>query len=328
MIFGARWARAAMLVCAAACMSQLVTLQSAHAIYPERPVKVVIPYAAGGVNDVVARLLSVPLGEALGQPIVIENRTGAGSNVGTGSVARAEPDGYTLLMSAGAFTINPSLYRRIPYDPIKDFESVAEIAYFPILIAAQPNIGISKLGDLIAKAKAAPGSLNYSSPGAGTVSQLMVEALKLHSHLDIVHVPYAGAGPGLQAILTGTVELGAVSVSAAVPMIRAGKLVGLVVLGEERWPDLPEVPTMAEAGLPNFDSWQGLFAPAGTPREIVDRLAEATRAVLRQPDIRQKLLAIGVAAADKGPQQLRARVLREVPMWRDFLEKTGIKLEQ
>jgi tripartite-type tricarboxylate transporter receptor subunit TctC len=312
----------------AACLA-LQPVNAMAAGFPERPVTIVVPFAPGGANDVVVRAIQQPLAEALGQPIVVENRGGAGGSVGTGFAARARPDGYTLLMAATGYVVNPSLYDKVPYDPLKDFDQVAEIATFPVIYAVRPDMGVATLQELIAYAKARPGALNYSTPGAGTLPHLAAELLKLHTGIQMVHIPYAGAAPAAQALLGKTVDVAAVSISVAKPQIDAGAFRGLAVSGSERWPELPDVPTVGEAGVPAAlaDTWQGIMVPAGTPKEVIDHLAKALIEVMRRPDVRERLLRAGFYATGKGPDEFRKRVTAEVPKWKDVIEKARITVQ-
>ena len=238
------------------------------AAFPERPVTIVVPFAPGGANDVVVRAIQQPLAEALGQPIVVENRGGAGGSLGTGYAARQKPDGYTVLMAATGYAVNPSLYDKVHYDPIKDFDPVAEITTFPVIYAVRPDIGVKSIQELIAYAKTRAGGLNYSTPGAGTLPHLAAELLKLNTGIEMVHIPYAGAAPAAQALLSKTVDVASISISVAKPQIDAGSFIGLAVSGGERWPELPNVPTIVEAGVPAAlaDTWQGFMVPPARRR--------------------------------------------------------------
>jgi tripartite-type tricarboxylate transporter receptor subunit TctC len=297
--------------------------------FPNRPTTVIVPFVAGGANDIVVRILSEPLAKALGQPIVVENRGGAGGNIGIAAAARAPPDGYTILMASGSFAVNPSLYRHVPYDPVKDFVPIADLVFFPVVVAVRPDLGVKTLSDLVALAKAKPGTMNYSTPGVGTLPHLAAELLKLRAHVDIVHIPYAGANPAAQALLAGTVDIGFMSMSVALPQVRAGTALALAVTGKARWPDLPDVPTVAELGLPEAvaETWQGFVAPAGTPGEAVDRIARDVTAILQQADIREKFRQVGFGVVGRGPDGLRARIAEEMPKWKDVIERAGIKAE-
>src|SRR5262249_57852029 len=207
----------------------------------------------------------------------------AGGGVGYAYVARARPDGYTLLMAATGFVVNPSLYDKVQYDPLADFEPVAEIATFPVIYTVRPDMGVNTLQEFVAYAKARPGMLNYSTPGAGTLPHLATELLKLNTGIEMVHIPYAGAAPAAQALLSKTVEMASTSITVAKPQIGVGAMVGLAVSGSERWPELSDVPTVADAGVPAAlaDTWQGIMVPAGTPNDIVDRLAPPLTSVIR-----------------------------------------------
>ncbi len=289
----------------------------------------VVPFAPGGANDIVARIIQQPLGDALGQPIVIENRGGAGGNIAFAWVARARPDGYTLLLAPNSFAVNPSLYDKVSYDPFKDFEPVAEISYFPVMLAARPDLGVNTLQELIARAKEKPGSLNYSTPGSGTLPHLATELLKQRAGIDMVHIPYAGAAPAAQALLSKTVDVGTMSISVAMPQIQAGLLKGLAVTGAERWPDLPDVPTVAEAGVPESvsETWQGILVPAGTPKDVIGRLAKALVEIAQRPDVREKLRHAGFAATGRGPEAFARRIAEDVPKWKDVIEKARISVK-
>jgi tripartite-type tricarboxylate transporter receptor subunit TctC len=294
--------------------------------YPDRPVTIVVPFAPGGANDVVVRAIQQPLAEELGQTIVVENRGGAGGSVGAGYVARAQADGYTLLMAATGFVVNPSLYSKVQYDPLKDFDQVAEVSTFPVIYTVRPDMGVNTLQEFIAYAKARPGKLNYSTPGAGTLPHLATELLKLHTGISMVHIPYAGAAPAAQALLSKTVDMASTSITVAKPQINAGAMKGLAVSGSERWPELPDVPTVAEAGVPAAlaDTWQGIMVPAGTPKDVVNRLAAAFTKVMRRPDVRERLLHIGFHATGRGPDDFRRRIVEELPKWKAVIQKAHI----
>jgi len=306
----------------ALCCFGVLSVGTAAAVYPERPVSIVVPFAPGGANDVVIRAIQQPLAEALGQTIVVENRGGAGGSVGAAYAARAKPDGYTLLMAATGFVVNPSLYDKVQYDPLKDFEAVTELTTFPVIYTVLPDMGVNTLQELIAYAKERPGKLNYSTPGAGTLPHLAAELLKLNTGINMVHIPYAGAAPAAQALLSKTVEVASTSITVAKPQIQAGTMVGLAVTGTERWPELPDVPTVGEAGVPAAlaDTWQGIVVPAGTPKEIVDRLAKALIEVMRRLDVRDRLLNAGFYSTGRGPDEFHKRIVEELPKWKQVIE--------
>jgi tripartite-type tricarboxylate transporter receptor subunit TctC len=261
--------------------------------------------------------------------VVVENRAGAAGNIGMTLAARAAPDGYTLLLASTAIAVNPALFNNLGYDPFKDFTPICELVNAPNVLVVKPGTGIDTVADLVAKAKAAAGAFNYSSPGAGTKSHLTAEQLKLRTGIDIVHVPYPGAGPAVQAVLGGTTQVASVALAPAEPHIKSGRLTALAVTGRERWFSLPEVPTMIESGLPNFvsDTFQALFAPAGTSPEIVARLAKESLDALKQPKVRELMQKAGFEIIAGGPEQLAARVAEEVPSTKDLVAKIGIKPE-
>jgi tripartite-type tricarboxylate transporter receptor subunit TctC len=303
-----------------------LTPATARAGYPERPVTIIVPFAAGGANDLVVRVIQQPLAEALGQPIIVEHRGGAGGNIGFGFVARARPDGYTLLLAPNSFSVNPSLYDKVPYDPFKDFEPVAEISVFPITFAVRPDLQVNTLKELVAYVRARPGLLNYSTPGPGTLPHLATELLKLRTGIDMVHIPYPGAALAAQALIARTVDVAATSISVAMPLVQAGQLKALAVTGAERWPDLPDVPAVAETGVSASiaESWQGVLVPAGTPADIVERLAAALIQVAQRPDVREKLRAAGFAATGRGPHDFARLLADDVPKWKHVIETTRI----
>jgi len=294
--------------------------------YPSRPIRVIVPFAAGGPSDIIARILAEALYEPLGQSIVIENRAGGGANIGIGLVARAEPDGYTLLATTSAIVINPSLYKSIPFDPIKSFAPICDLAVSSQMLSVMPGFADS-LADFVAKAKAQPGKLNYSSPGVGTQAQLTVELLKIRAGIDITHVPFSGGPPAVQALLSGTVQLVTNAVPTSEPLVRQGTIKAIAVSGEKRWPSLPDVPTLVESGYPGFvtDTFAGLFAPAGTPPDIIDKLAKAAQQAMTKPTVIEKANRAGFQVVGGGPDALRARVVREVAFNHDIVTRAGIE---
>jgi tripartite-type tricarboxylate transporter receptor subunit TctC len=295
--------------------------------YPDRPVRIIAPFAAGGPSDLLARLLSVKLGEALGGTFYVENRAGAGSNIGTAAVARAAPDGYTVLLTSSAFVLNPGLYKQVPYDPVKDFAPVAELVTSPNVFIATPASGINSMAELIARAKEKPETLNYASAGIGTTPHLAGEWLKSITGISITHVPFAGAGPALQAILSGTVPVMCASLPGAHPLILNRDVRALAVTGSERWYDMPDVPTMIDLGYKDFlsDTFHAMLAPTATPSEIVERLAAVLLEALRAPAFREQLRSLGFEVIGNGPDGLRRRIEVELPNYRDLIVKAGIE---
>jgi tripartite-type tricarboxylate transporter receptor subunit TctC len=318
-----RWVLSAVLA-ATAC----VTAPQVRA-YPERPITLIVPFAPGGPTDIIARILANSLSQSLGQQVVVDNRPGAAGNIGMGIAARARPDGHTLLLTSTAIAVNPALYRSLPYDPFKDFVPVSELVNAPNVLIVRSDAGIATLADLIAQAKAEPAKFNYASPGAGTKSHLTGELLKLRAGIEMVHVPFRGAGPATQAVLARTTQVGSVALPPAEPLIKSGELRALAVTGAERWFSLPEVPTMIESGFPNFisDTFNALFAPAGTPPEIVALLNRESQAAFRRPEVREAARKAGFEIVASAPEQLAARLAAEVPSVRELVARAGIKTE-
>ncbi len=304
--------------------------QVAMAQYPERPIRVIIPFGPGGGADTTARIIQGPLQQALGQPIVIENRPGAAGNVGIGAAAKAAPDGYTLLLTSSVFTSNPATAKQQLYDPIKDFEPLVSFGGSPNVIAANPKLDIKTLPALIAYGKANPGKLNYSTPGVGTPSQLGIELLGLQTGAKFQHVPFGGGAPAVQAAVAGHVELTVVNIASVISLIRAGQLVAVTQTGPVRWHELPDVATQQEGGVKgaDYDVYYSLMAPAAVPKPIIDRLRKQLDAIVARQDIRDLLLKAGVDARTGGDAEaLRARIAREVAMWKDVVQKAGIKVD-
>ena len=295
----------------------LLIAARAHAEWPnDRTITIVAHFPPGGSNDLLARLIASELGPALKQNVIVENRPGANGNVGLIYAAHATPDGYTLVVASGVVEINPSI-RKSGYE-MRDFAPVAYLGASPNVILTRPESGIASVQDLVAKAKTEPGKLTYSSPGVGSVSQLAVELLELRTSTKLVHVPYQGA-----------TDLGSINIAGLIGFIQSGKLKALVQTGQDRWPDLPEVPTMHEAGIPNavVETTQMLLAPAGTPKPIIERLAKEVRVILNKPDVRERMLKASFAVKFEDPDELAARIAREVPMWKELVDRAGIKIE-
>jgi tripartite-type tricarboxylate transporter receptor subunit TctC len=314
---------------ALAALLAVAAVAPADAAYPERPITLIVPFAPGGPTDIIARILATALHGSLGQPVIIDNRAGAAGNTGMGVAARATPDGYTLLLTSTSIAVNPALFKNLPYDPFKDFIPISELVNAPNVLVVRPDSGIKSLADLVAQAKAAPTKFNYSSPGAGTKSHLTGELLKLRAGIQMVHVPYRGAGPATLGVLEGTVQLGSVALPPAEPLIKDGQLRALAVTGAQRWFSLPDVPTMIELGYANFvsDTFNALFAPAGTSPDIVALLAKESRAAFEKPEAREQARRAGFEIVAGTPEQLAARVAAEVPAVRDLVTKAGIKTE-
>jgi tripartite-type tricarboxylate transporter receptor subunit TctC len=300
---------------------------SAYAAWPDRPIKLIVPFGPGGPVDVIARLMLPGLTEALGTSVFVENRPGAGGNIGNALVARADPDGYTVLCTSSTFVINPMLYASVPYDPIKDFLPLADLAGSPTAFAVQPSLGVTTLAEFVAFAKKRSGKLSYSHSGFATPAHLAGEFFKIRAGIDMTAVPFGGGGPAVQSLMTGAVEMVSAALPAAHPHIRSGKLTGIGMTGEKRWFDLPEVPTIVENGYPGFvvDTFTAMLVPAKTPQEIINRLTKETVAILKRPDMQARLRTVGFEASAGGPDALRARIARELPMWKEIIQQAGIK---
>ena len=296
------------------------------AAYPERPVKVVVPFTPAGPTDIMARTVAAHLGQRLGGSFFVENRPGAGGNIGAGAVAHGDADGYTLLVTSSALVVNPGLYKRVPYDPHKDFVPISVLGTSPNVFLADPKSGIATLAQLVAKAKANPTALSYSSAGIGTTPHLSGELLKVQAGIQMTHVPFGGAGPAIAAVLGSTTPIACVSLPGARPMIASGALIALAVTGASRWFDLPDVPTMVELGYKDFitDTFQGLLAPLRTPPEIVSILSRTALDILRTKAVSDQLQANGFEVLTEGSEGLRRRIEVEVPKWRDLVAKAGI----
>jgi tripartite-type tricarboxylate transporter receptor subunit TctC len=295
--------------------------------YPDRTIKIIVPFAPAGPTDIMARILGQNLAAALPGHVIVENRAGAGGNLGIGYTAHAEADGYTLLVTSSAYVVNPSLYANIPYNPFKDFAPIAELGTSPNAILIDPKLGINSIAELFARAKSKPDEFNYASPGAGTTPHLSGELLKIVGGVEITHVPFSGAGPAIQAILGGVTQLAVTALPPAIPYIESGAIKALAVTGSGRWIDLPNVPTMIELGYNDFiaDTFQAFLAPAKTPPEIVARLSATSVEVLKKPDIVEQLRVNGFEVIANGADGLRQRIATEVPKWHDVIAKAGIK---
>jgi tripartite-type tricarboxylate transporter receptor subunit TctC len=300
---------------------------TARADYPDRPITAIVPFAPGGPADIIGRILSTFMPQTLGQSVVIENRGGAAGNIGMGQAARAKPDGYTLLMTSTAISVNTALFNNLPYDPIKDFAPISELVNAPNVIVVRPDSGIATIADLVARVKANPNTFSYGSPGAGTKSHLTGEQLKLRAGIDMVHVPFRGAGPAAQAVLARQIQVASVALAAAEALVKSGDLRALAVTGEQRWFSLPDVPTMIESGYPGFisDTFNALFAPAGTPPEIVALLSKVSRAALATPEAREQAHRAGYQIVGGTPDELAARLASEIPAVKELVTRLGIK---
>lgn len=315
---------AAALACGAA-----LPLHAQTAAWPNKPIKLVVGYAAGGATDVIARIVGVKLGEQLGQSIVIDNRAGANSNIAAESVARAPADGYTLFVFTIANTINASLYDKLSYDPLKDFEPIGLIAKVPNILVVNEKLPIKSLAEYVQFAKAAPNGITFASSGSGSSIHLSGEMFKMIANLNMLHVPYRGSAPAVNDLLGGQVQSMFDNMPSALPHVRAGKLRAIAITSAQRSALLPDVPSMAESGFPGFDvqSWFGLSAPAGTPRAVVDRVNAELGKVLASPDVRERLVNLAATPSHGTPEQFRNFAASEVKRWQDVVKQSGAKAE-
>jgi tripartite-type tricarboxylate transporter receptor subunit TctC len=304
--------------------------QGSAADYPTHPITLIVPYAPGGGNDVLARGVAEPMSKALGQPIVIENRGGAGGSIGTRQVAKSAPDGYTLgLGGTGTLAIDPTLYPNAGYDPRKDFAPVGLIATSPLIVLVNPSVPAHNVQELIALAKAQPGKLNYASAGKGSGIHLGTVLFAITAGIELTHVPYRGTGPALTDLLGGHVAMFFSSLPSAVGLVKDGKLRALGVTGLKRSAIFPDVPTVAEQGLPGFEAvlHYGIVAPAGTPRPIVDKLNAALRAALNSDDVHRRIATEGAEPLPTTPDEYAADIDREETKWSALVKKSGAKAE-
>ncbi len=324
----ARLARLTQLGLAALLPAALVASPAAaQAPWPSRQVTMIVPFAPGGSTDVVARLLAQKFGELWGQTVVVENRAGAGGNIGTAAAAKAG-DGHTLLMASGSiFTVNPHLFASLPFDPRKDFVPITNVATGPMVVSVPPSSDVKDLKGLIAKAKASPGKVNFGSAGPGSQVHMAAERLAFVTGIDITHIPYKGESAALTDVMAGQVDMVVANIGAASPLATGGKLRALAVTSAERSKMLPDVPTVAESGFPGFENtgWFGLLAPAGTTQAAIDRVHRDTVAVLAQPDVVARLQGVGMAPVGNTPAALGKAIEAESKVWAEVVKSRNIK---
>ncbi|MDR3378859.1 Bug family tripartite tricarboxylate transporter substrate binding protein [Cupriavidus basilensis] len=302
----------------------------AEASYPAKVIRLVVPFPPGGSTDTLARLLAEQLKEELGQTVVVENRAGAGGNIGGDAVAKAAPDGYTLLLAAaGPTVINPSLYARMSYDPLRDLAPVTLLAREHNLMAVNPSVPAHNLKEFIAYAKSKPGQLSFGSPGNGTTAQLAGELLNQSAGIKLQHVPYKGSGPAVADLIAGHITLMIDNMPALLPFVQSGRLRALAVASDKRASALPDVPTVEEAGLRGYvvTAWKGLMAPAGTPRPIIAKLHDATVKILAKPQIRKRLVDLGAEPVGNTPEQFAALIRSDTAWWAALVKSTGTTLD-
>ena len=298
-------------------------------VYPSKTIRLVVPFAPGGGSDIVARLLSPKMTEALGQTVVVDNRAGASANLGAAVVAKAAPDGYTLLLANANYTINPSLFKTLPFDPVREFAPVALLANVTNVLAIHPSIPAKSVKELISFAKAHPGQLNFASPGNGTSSHLAGELFRQVAKIEVVHIPYKGATPAITDLIAGQVSFTMASVLSVLPYAKQGRLRMLAVTTAKRSGALPDIPTISEAGLPGFEvsNWYGILATGGTPRPAVDRLNSELARIARVPDLAEKLAAQGADPATGTPEEFERFIQAELKKWSAVVRSAGINPE-
>lgn len=320
-------------LCAVAALGALALPQAATAqggsAYPEKPVKFVVPYPPGGGTDVIARIVQGRFGQLLGQPIVIDNRGGAAGSLGTDIVAKSPADGYTVLFTLSSHTINPAIYNKLAFDTARDFEPIGKVASLPQILVANPSFPANTVAELTALAKAKPGMLQFGSVGNGSPGHLAGELYKLRAGVNLIHVPYRGGGPAVTDVLGGQIPLLWVSIPAAAQFVKAGKLKALAVSTTKRSAAFPDVPTMQEAGVADFevDSWYAMFVPAKTPKPVIEKLNKALNTIVQEPDIKEKLLAQGSEGAGGPPEALGKIVSTELVKWAKVVKEAQVHVD-
>ena len=313
---------------ATAAVALLAVSQSAAQTYPNRPVTLIVPYAAGGSSDVLARLIGERLSQLLGQQFVVENKAGAGSRIGTELAARAEPDGYTLILSDMPHTIVPALQANVGYHPVRDFAPIALIGTAPMFLFVHPTSPAQSAADFIARAKAEPGKITIASGGNGSTTHLMAELLQVRAGIKLAHIPYRGAGPAINDLVAGQVQSGFTTLATAGSLLEGGKIRALGVTAERRLPSHPAVPTFAESGLDLVvEHWWGILAPAKVPEPALQRLRQTVTTVLEAPDIRARFEQLGVVPASATPERFRALLESETTRWAEVVRTAGVKVE-
>ena len=318
-------------VAVGACAMLVISLPlvSAAQSYPHKPVRFIVPFGPGGPGDAIGRMLSRKLTESLGQSVVVDNRSGATTIVGTQIAAESPPDGYTLLLISTTHAVNPSLFKKLPYDPIKDFAPVTLITSTPFMLVVHPSVAAHSVTELVALARSKPGQLNYGSSGNGSSIHLTTELLKTAAKIDMTHVPYKGSGPAFIDLIGGQVQLLFSSTVSSLPHVKSGKVRGLAITSLKRAPSLPAMPTVAES-YPGFESssWFGMLVPAKTPKPILDRLLADTRAALKSPEVNQALVSQGAEPVGNSPAEFAAYFQSEIKKWGRVIESAAIKLDQ
>jgi tripartite-type tricarboxylate transporter receptor subunit TctC len=319
--------RLAALALAALCAIAAPLVQAQK--FPEKPIRFIVPFPPGGGNDILARVIAPKMAEFLGQPVIVDNRAGAGGNIGADIAAKSAPDGYTIVIASNQVTMNPALYAKLPFDIEKDFEPIALAGSVPMVLVVHPSVAARSVSELIALAKANPGKLNYSTPGTGTPQHIAFEVFNHAAGINITHVPYKGTGPAIADLIGGQVQAAFGTMASIEQQVKAGKLRALAVATPKRSQAMRDVPTVAESGLPGYDVslWYSILAPAGTPKEIVARISADIAKALALPEVRDKLVAQGFDVSYLNPEQMSELMRRDTARWGKSLREIGLKLD-
>ena len=306
------------------------TTAFAQAAYPSKPVRIIVPYPAGGTTDIIARIAANQLTERLKQSFIVENKAGASGAIGSQAVAQAAPDGYTLVMAtASSHGINSALQKSLPYDAVKDFAPITVVANTPNIIVANPSVPVKTLGELVALAKSQPGKINFGSTSAGGSPHMSAELLKMMAGIDMTHVPYKGAAPMLTDLIGGQVQIGFDNLPSTIGFVKSGKVRPLAVTTAKRWPGAPDIPTVAESGVPGYEvsGWFGLLAPAGTPKDIINKLQSTIADAVKSPEVAKQLNDLGAEPVANKPEVFAQEIKDDVEKWRKVVKTTGVKLD-
>ena len=295
--------------------------------YPDKPVRFVVPFAPGGGTDIIARAMAQKLSEAFGQSVVVDNRGGAGGTIGAEIAAKSTPDGYTMIMVSGSYAVNAGLYK-LPYDPLNGIDTVTLVGTSPFIVALNPSVPVKNVKELIALAKAKPASLNYASTGTGGITHMATELFRLMAGIDIVHIPYKGTGPALNDVIGGQVQMIFGSILATLPQVKSGRLKGIAVSGSKRSDAAPDMPTVAESGLPGYEVtlWYGVWGPKGLPKEVISRWNAELAKILKSPDMRARLATEGLDALGSTPGEFRAHLKAEIAKWAKVIKDANVKV--
>lgn len=297
--------------------------------FPTKPIKLIVTYPPGGGADLMARLVAPKMAEALGQPVVVENKAGASGQIGASEVARAAPDGYTLMLDAANFAVNPSLYAKLPYDPAKAFAPIGVLALYPNMLVVTPSFAPKNVKELVDLAKSKPGTVAFASSGNGSAQHLAGELFKQKAGVDLQHIPYKGGGPAMNDVMGGQVPVFFANVASGLGHVKGGKLRPLALTGAKRIAALPDIPTMAEAGVPGYEvyEWNGIFAPGGTPAPVVAKLAEALAKAMAAPDVKERVATLGGEIAPQGPKEAERFIREQTEMWARVVKAGNIKVD-